>query len=354
MMEQSDRCEDNPAWQIARIAYLLRFLAIATPVGFALWLLHDVALLVFAAALFAVLLHGLGALLSRMTRLPYQISVGIVLLLLFGALGWAGWSAGPHLTEEAVQLRDTLLRLSSDWRTTLDRTEWGRLTLRQLPSLHTLEHGDGVSAGLAGSVAGFFESVFGALGTFAVIVIAGLYFALSPQLYVEGALRLLPVENREKGRAMVHAAGDSLWHWIAGQAVDMVCVGVMSGIGLSLLGVPLAMALGVLAGLMNFVPYIGAIVGFLPAILIALSNSPRQALYVALLYAVIQGVEGNILGPLIQRRAANLAPALTILSQTTIGALFGLPGLVLATPLAAALVAVVQVLQPPLPEDATP
>ncbi len=351
--DQPDTQPDARTRQLARIALLLRIGMLGTVAGLVLWLLRDVVLVVFAAALFAVLLHGLSRLLTRFTRLPHSLSLGVVVLILVGLIVGLGWYAGPHLADEAGQLKQQLQAQAGDLRGRLGGTGWGRFVLQHLPAgLGGEDGGAGSSlpSGIAGSVAGFLESAFGAVGTMAVILIAGLYFAMSPGLYIDGALRLLPPINRDGGRRIANATGDALWHWIAGQALDMVFVGVLSGIGLALLGVKLSLILGVLAGLSNFVPYIGAIVGFIPAVLIALSQDPKLALYVILLYFAIQGFEGNVLAPIIQRRAAHLAPALTILSQTTVGALFGLPGLMLATPLAAAAVAIVQVLEPPADE----
>jgi predicted PurR-regulated permease PerM len=117
-------------------------------------------------------------------------------------------------------------------------------------------------------------------------------------------------------------------------------VGLVSGLGLWLIGVPLALALGVVAGLLNFVPYIGAIMGAVPAVIIAFSLGATAGVETIALYAVIQGFEGNVMAPMIQKRAVDLPPGLTILSQTAFGVIFGVPGLVFATPLTAALLAV--------------
>ncbi len=119
----------------------------------------------------------------------------------------------------------------------------------------------------------------------------------------------------------------------------MLVVGLVTGGSLALLGVSLPFILGIIAALLNFVPYVGAIGGAVPAILIAFSQGPRQALLVAALFVVVQTLEGNVLSPMIQRRAVNLPPAATILAQTALGALFGLPGIILATPVAAAILA---------------
>ncbi len=337
---------DPRAVQLAVIAGLLRWMLVLAVVGLALWLLGDVLLTVFAGVLFAVLLHGLSRLLHRGLKLPFWLALTIVVLTMLSLVGLLAWYAGPQLADQVSQLRTALGGELKQLHGYLGQTQWGRFVLAQLPAAMGGSGSGSHAANIASFVPGVLGSVFGVLGTLLIVFVAGLYFAVSPSVYVSGALRLLPAGRRGTGRRLADRLGVTLWHWLAGQAVDMLCIGILSGVGLALLGVPLPLALGVLAGLLNFVPYIGAITGSVPAILIALAQSPHQALYVAILYAVIQGFEGNVLAPIIQRRAVDLPPALTILSQTFVGALFGLPGLVLATPLVAMAVAAVQELQP--------
>ena len=128
----------------------------------------------------------------------------------------------------------------------------------------------------------------------------------------------------------------------------MAVVGTLSGVGLWLIGVPLALVLGIVAGLMNFVPYIGAIAGSIPAVILAFSVGSTQGLETIGLYLVIQGFEGNVMAPLIQRRAVDLPPALTILAQTAFGSILGISGLIFATPLTAVLLAVMEKATTPL------
>jgi predicted PurR-regulated permease PerM len=134
----------------------------------------------------------------------------------------------------------------------------------------------------------------------------------------------------------------------------MVVVAMLVCGGLLILDVPLAPTLALLAGLFNFVPYVGALAGAVPAILVALTESPTLALWVALLFLCVQMLEGNVIAPLIQRRTITLAPALTILSQTILGAVFGILGLVVATPLTAAMVTAVRMLYVDVLERAEP
>ena len=181
-----------------------------------------------------------------------------------------------------------------------------------------------------------FGGVLGLGSTLVILVATGLFFAISPRLYRDGLVRLLPVAWRPRGRDVVDGMGEALKLWFVGQLVDMIAVTVLTGAGLYLLGVKLAITLALFAGLLNFVPYIGALAGSVPALLVASAQSPTLVLYTAILVAVVQTLEGNVIAPLIQKRTVHLPPALTILSQTVLGTLFGLLGIILATPFAAA------------------
>jgi predicted PurR-regulated permease PerM len=122
----------------------------------------------------------------------------------------------------------------------------------------------------------------------------------------------------------------------------MLTIGVASAIGLALLGVPLALALGLIAGLLEFVPFFGPIASGTVAVLVAFAQGPTQALYVALLFLVLQQVEGNVLVPLVQRWAVDLPPVLSLASVMVFGTLFGPLGVVLGTPLAVVMMVLVQ------------
>ena len=337
---------------ITHIYDLLRLVVVATAVILAIWLLSDVLMVVFAATLMAVILYGTASLLSRVTRLPYWAALMIVIVVLTGLLVGLGVVAGPGLSEQVKSLRGALTEQTKGLQDRLSQTEWGKFILQYVPA--SLGGGREASAnpsmptGLAGSVAGVLGSVFGVFGTLAVVLIAAIYFAIAPATYINGALRLVVVRHRPQAKLYCEAAGQALWAWSAGQALDMLVVGLLSGVGLWFIGVPLALVLGVVAGLLNFVPYIGAIVGAIPAVIIAFSVGVTQGLETVALYLVIQGFEGNVMAPMIQKRAVHMPPGLTILAQTAFGAILGIPGLIFATPLTAALLAVMSKATTPL------
>lgn len=339
-VEPVARSAERRTRALEQIAAVLQWTAGVVAVLFVVWLLGDVLLLVFAAALAALGLRGVADLLARVTRLGSGTSllmvVVIILVVLGATLGWAG----PRLVNEASQLQDQMLHQATALKAWLDPTSWGSGLLHNLlPSLGGSADSAGLVPRVSGTIAGALWSAIGAFGTTVLIVAAALYFAASPAPYVNGPLHLFPHKNRNRIRIIVGTVGQTLQAWLAGQLVDMLVVGILIGGGLALLGVPLPFILGVIAALLNFVPYVGAIGGAAPAILIAVSQGPQQALLVAALFAVVQTLEGNVISPLIQQRAVDLPPAATILAQTPLGVLFGLPGIVLATPVAAAILA---------------
>ena len=187
----------------------------------------------------------------------------------------------------------------------------------------------------------FFGGVLGAVGNVAIILFVGIYFALSPGRYKRGFVKLVPQGKRERAVHVLDDIGDTLARWLMGKSLSMLIVGIATAGGLTLLGVPLGLILGIIAGLLDFIPYIGPIMAGVPAVLIALSISPDLALYTVLLFLGIQTVEGYVLQPLVEARAVEIPPALTIVMQLVFGSLFSFAGIALATPLTAALMVLV-------------
>ena len=325
-----------------RVQYLrgidrtLRATAIGALLLLGVVVLRDFLLLLFAAVLIACVFHGAAHGLHRRTGLSEGwslVAVVAALLLVFGLLFW--WR-GPAMGRQAGQMVDQLVgQLQRLWRI-MDDIGWAGSIADNLR-----EASQKIGAGATSYLTGFVSSTLGITGTLVVVIATALFLAASPRRYIGGALRLIPVGWRPRGREVMRGMGRNLQLWFVGQLADMAVVTLLVGAGLFALGVPLAPTLALFAGLLNFVPYVGALAGAVPAVLVGLSQSPDQALWVALLFLAVQMLEGNVIAPLIQRRTISLPPALTILSQTLLGTLFGALGLILATPLmAAALVAV--------------
>ena len=176
----------------------------------------------------------------------------------------------------------------------------------------------------------------------AIVVLVAVYLAADPRPYLEGTVRLFPLKHRDRARNVLDAVGDTLFHWLQGQLVSMAVVGLLVAGGLWALGVPLAGTLGFIAGLFEFVPNIGPILSGVPAALLGITVSTSHVLYVILLYTAVQTLESYFLTPMVMKRAISLPPALTIVAQLVGTLTAGWLGLLLATPLIAAIVVVVR------------
>ena len=196
--------------------------------------------------------------------------------------------------------------------------------------------------GIATSATSFVSTaVHGAIALLISLVVA-FYLALEPAVYVAALLRLFPVRHRARAREIMNISASTLLAWAAGRFVDMRAVGILTAVGLTLLGIPLALALAALAALLTFVPYFGAIAAAAPAMMIGLSISWQKSLWVLLIFVCCHLVEGYVVAPLIQRRWTRLPPAVTLLSMSVLGGLLGPWGVVLGAPLAAGLIVILR------------
>ncbi len=293
-----------------------------------LWALSDVVLLIFLAVLIGAMLRGLADGLTRATRLPSAISLAVVSIVLLAFIGGIAWWTGPRFIKEGQQLWSQISGQLSH----LQNVFGGFLIANSTSGASSLTH---LAPALASSTLGF---VLGLL----VVVVTALYFAIAPSFYRDGAVRLFPIPYRARAREVLTEIGYTLQWWLLGQAVDMAVVGVLSYVGLALLGVPLALALAVLAGLFTFVPYFGPIVSAIPAIIVAGTMGWEAVLWVIVIYLGCHAVEGYIVAPYVQRRTVELPPALTVFSMTILGALFGFLGLIVATPVLASVLVVIR------------
>lgn len=306
-----------------------------------LWYASYVLLLVFASVLLAVLLRAAADLVNSATGLPDKWSVLVVLVLGVVVLGGVGWFAAPPIARQVDQLSQQIPRSVEVIRGRLEQYRWGQWLLRELPSVEDLQP---AGPQILSRATGFVSRTTGALFSFFVVAFIGIYLALDPVLYTNGVLRLVPPRYRGRARDVLAALGYTLRWWLIGQLITMTVVGVLTTLGLWLLGVPLAPVLGLLAFVLDFVPNIGPVVAAVPAILLAFTDDPMKALYVMLLYIGVQQVEGLLIAPLIHQRTVHLPPVLTIVAQIFLGILVGPLGLLLATPLVACVLVLVKML----------
>ena len=306
------------------------------------WMSIRVWLAVFAGILLAVFLSTLTRWTSHVTHLPRAWALLIVLLVLLGLAVLGGWLVVPRIAEQFTELSQRLPKAVEHLQQRIAQLGWSRYLPQTAPGASEWTSSAGK---LMANAAGFFSLSAGAVATFFVIVFVGIYLAASPQVYLDGVTRLFPISQRGRVEELVDRLGTTLGHWLLGQMLSMAAVGILIAVGLTLLGIPLGLALGVMAGLLNFIPIVGSLLSAVPAVLLAFLVSPMHPFYVIGLYFLVNtGIESHLLVPLIQRYAVNLPPAIAVLALFLMGELFGFLGLLLAIPLAATLLVLVKVL----------
>ena len=313
-----------------------------------LWRLADVWLLVFGGVLLAVALRGLGETLAARTPLSTRPATGLVAALLV-ALALGGLLAlGPTFADGIEQLRRSLPTAIERLGAFAAQYPWLESSLSRLRG--AVDQGGSGSQllgrldSLVSTAIGVFSGLVGALTGLLLVAIVGLYGALSPRDYTGPFAALFPSPRVPRVRELLGALATALRWWLLGRLASMALVGVLSGIGLLALGVPSAFTLGTIAALLSFVPNIGPIAATVPAVLAGLTVSPDTALYVIALYLAVQVIESYLITPLIQQRVVALPPATVIVVQLAFGALFGMLGLLFATPIAVVAMVLVQAL----------
>jgi len=291
-----------------------------------LWRLRHVAMISFAAIIAAALLRGLAEPLVARVGVPPRLAIVVVIVALAALLITALWHTGQPMFQQLQELRNTVPRAWATVLAWLQAQTFGPQLLNWLDSAGDLRVPWDRVAGIASAATTAIADLF-------LVALLAIYLAFDPLVYRHGFLRLVPPSRRGEISAALSASGDALRRWMLGQGVTMVTVGATVGIGLALLGMPLAAAMGLIAALLEFVPFFGAIAWALLGTLLAFAQGPTQALHVAIFFLVVQQLEGNILIPMVQRWAVHLPPVLSLLAVVVFGTLFGVEGVILGTPL---------------------
>ena len=273
---------------------------------------------------------------------------GLGTLAVFGtltlALALGGVALGSVVESQAQQLVEDLPTLLSNAQHFIEGVQ-SRFGLDiSLPGSQQLL--DSARSFLSGGAFSTFVSVGAGVAnvvSLAVVVLISTIFAVArPAPLVNGFVVLFPAGRRERVREILEKMYKNVQRWFLGQLASMTIIGLLFTIALSVIGVPFALLLGILSGLLAFIPFIGPAISVIPPILLALAQEPISALWVILAYAGVQFVEGNIVQPVVMSRAVSLHPVIIVFALLIMGTLFGFIGVLLAIPLVAALQVLVQ------------
>ena len=292
-------------------------------VFFLAWKLRGVLLMLFGAVVVASVFRALADILRKRLRLPDMVAVAGAVLIVLGVIVGLGMLFGSQISQQIDTLKDTLPRA------------WSSLERR----LGEMGLGEALSQGVTGgsafaNVGRTIISVGSGLADTLVVIFGGIFLAAQPNFYRHGVVKLVPSGKRALVTEAMIDSERALRLWLKGQLMAMVIVGLLTGLGLWALGMPSALVLGLLAGILEFIPFVGPILAAIPAVLLALAVSPDLALWVVLLYTAVQQVEGALVQPLVQQYAVDLPGVILLFALIAFGTLFGAIGVVLAAPLA--------------------
>jgi predicted PurR-regulated permease PerM len=335
------------------------------------WYFAATLFLIFAGVLLGVALNALTNMLGRVTRLPHALRLSIVCLVLAALLSGVVLLGGATIAQQATALSDTIKSQLVGVKAFLERngidtsyleignsgaagTPSRTATPGAAPPTRNLPDAGALASSGGAIVSQTFKLVLGtvsAVGNFFIVLFLGLTFAAQPGVYRNGLLFMAPAQYRERATVIVDRIGETLERWLIAQIITMFAVFVVTSIGLALLGIPGSFILGIQAGLLTFIPTIGALIAGLIVVLASLASGWIAAASAFVLFLGVHALESYILTPMLQRQALNIPPATMFAFQILLGVVFGIWGIALALPLMAIVKVIIDYFKAEPPAD---
>jgi predicted PurR-regulated permease PerM len=323
--------------QMSYLEFLKRTLIIVAVavVPFLIWYLFGVILMVFGAIILAMVLRLGAQPFMRWFSLPEPLALLISGVLVLGVLVGTGYLFGTRITGEFQDVTQRATSGLTDIHRRLEGSSYGKFLLN---------HFSGSDVSVTGVLSGLLKLSSQFLEAVVIMVISAIYLAAQPRHYREGLIWLFPPRAHAYAARIVDGVGEALRLWLLGQLIEMVVIGALSALAVWMIGVPSPFALGLIAGIGEFIPYVGPLLAAIPALLVALTTSPQAVLWTAVAYLIIHQIEGNIIAPLIQRRMVSIPPAVMLLGIVAITYLFGAIAIIFAAPIVVVIFAGVSLL----------
>ena len=322
------------------------------------WYFAATLFLIFAGMLLGVALNAMTNMLGRVVRLPHSLRLAIVCLVLAGLLSGVGFLGGATIAQQATVLSDTIKSQLVGVKAFLERngidTSYfdignpatapagsatpGTATTPSAAPTHNLPSAGALASSGGAIVSQTLKLLLGtvsAVGNFFIVLFLGLTFAAQPSVYRTGLLYMAPAQHRARAIVIVDRISETLERWLIAQILTMAAVFVVTWIGLALIGIQSSFILGIQAGLLAFIPTVGAIIAGLIVVLASLASGWVAAASAFVLFLGVHALESYILTPVIQRQALDIPPATLFGFQILLGVVFGIWGISLALPLMA-------------------
>jgi predicted PurR-regulated permease PerM len=311
---------DTPESFRQRARYVVAIVALTIVGLFVLWTTRQAVLLVFLGIAIGVLFYRASAWLAERTGAPRGVMLTLVVLLVLGGFGAAGYFGGPRLAAEARGLMEQAPELLETARERLGLPE------RAVSIPSALQN-------VGGRLLGWFSTAAGVVSGLLVVLIVAVYTAASPGLYTAAVVRLFDEEHQPFVRDMLHDMGRVLMAWLKGVAIAVAALGLMGLVGLTAIGVPAAFALAAFAAALTVIPTFGPFIGWAPAVVVGFAQGTTTGLWTLALAIAAQQVEGSLITPKVQGDLIKVGPAFIVAGQIVLGGLAGFLGILLVVPI---------------------
>lgn len=294
---------------------------------FLLWQVRTVIVLLFGAVMVATIFRAIADILQKHLRFPGRFAVMLAIILVVAVIGLVVWLVGSQVSAQGQHLADALPQAAQ----IIDRS------VASFGLGHPVEHWmSSARSGslIASNLKGVLSSATLTIASFLIVFFGGIFLSAQPRLYGIGTIKLVPPARRSLVAEAMEESDRALRLWLKGQLWAMILIFAMTWLGLWLLGVQSALVLALISGVLEFIPYAGAITSAIPAIMVALVQGPELALWVVGLYVVVHHIEAYLIQPVIQQYAVEIPAVITLFALLAFGLLFGVLGILLAAPLA--------------------
>jgi predicted PurR-regulated permease PerM len=318
--------------EILKLALLVVAVAI---VPVLIYYLFGVVLIAVGAIILAMLLRLGAQPIKRFLMLPEPLALALSGLVVLAVIGGTGYLFGSRIAAEFQDVTQRVASATDSLEASLHGSAFGNFLL---------SHVSGGDFSLPSVLSGFLRVSTSLFEAIIIMAISGVYLAAQPRVYRDGLIWLFPPHQHAHATAIIDGIGEALRLWLIGQLVEMVLIGALSMMAVWIIGVPSPLALGLIAGVGEFIPYLGPILAAIPAVLVALTKSPDTALWTLLAYLAIHQIEGQVVAPLIQRHMVSIPPAVMLLGIVALTYLFGTVAIIFAAPIVVGVFAAVNLL----------